>query len=324
MDRSIDTAMGQHRPEKETMRQLWVEAVSLVTGATARSRAHPPLYLTLPGSEGLDIQQLIDRRIVRLAENHAIAPEDEWKVVAVERNSKALLKLKQKLPGLRVLNQDIKGMLASTEPLTWPQGEHEHLCRARVVNLDLDSSLRCEPRPNGRVAFPTVKLIGKFAQLHLKDPALDWMLCLTVAANIHWEPKQCEKVQSFLRENFQREERFALDSRALLGEDLFESLLSKKSLDMTTLSGVDAQALLMVFVPKKIIYDTYAQGWKIVTTRNLRYGGQDKSQRMVSWMMSFTHEPRVDDEPQAVYSENLAQTLARAGSIDPDGVLNPN
>jgi hypothetical protein len=324
VNRPIDSAMSQHRPEKETMRRLWAEEVGLVNVLNSRHNARLPLYLTLPGAEGLDIKKLIERQIVRLAENKAIAPEDEWKVVAVESNNSARYELKHNLKGLKVVGDHLESLLASRKPTAWPKGEPVQWCRAHVVNLDLNESLRCANEANGRLVFPTVELISKFAQLHNKDPALDWTLCLTVAAEIHWQPEQCKAVQKFLRENFTREPQFASHSHELLGDRLFEALSSDRELDMTTLNGIDKQALLMVFLPKRIITDTYQQGWKIVTARNLRYGGQDKSQRMVSLIMRFTNEPRVSEEHHTIYSESLQQALSHAGSIDPDGALDAN
>jgi hypothetical protein len=315
--RRIDTAMGEQRPDKETMRQLWVE---LVAAANAEVEG-PPLYLTLPGAEGLDVSRLVDAGLVRLAQNGAIHSEDVWKVVAVESNNDAFLALKRRLPGLRVLNENIRGVLASTGPLTWPRGEQERWCRAHVVNLDLNSSLRCERQEDRGLIFPTMQLIWKLAQLHLKDPALDWVLCLTVAAQIDWSPEDCDFVQRFLRENFSREEQFANDCRVFLGDGLFTALGAQASLDMNALSRADQQAVLMVFVPKKVVAETYTQGWRVTTTRNIRYGGRGGSQRMASWVFRFTREPRVTAEPHAVYSECLAEALARVGTIAADGTL---
>jgi hypothetical protein len=316
MHRPIDVAMGENRPEKETVRGLWVDAVS----EAEDDPDGPPLYLTLPGAHGHDVQRLIDAKLVRLAQNGAVAREDIWKVVAVESNNDAFLALKRRLPGLRVLNENVKGILSSTGPLTWPRGQNEAWCRARVVNLDLSSALGCERDPDDKLVFPTIQLIWKLAQLHLKQPSLDWVLCLTVAAQIDWAPENCRAIQQFLCENFEREENFARASRALLGERLFNLLMAEEAVDMTKLSGKDQQALLMVFVPKKIVTETYQLGWRIGTTHNLRYGGP-RSQRMVSWVMHFAREPRVTAEPKAVYSESLAGTLVSAGAIAADGQL---
>jgi hypothetical protein len=315
--RPIDAAMGEERPDKETMRQLWVDIVA----AAEADAEGPPLYLTLPGAQGLDVKRMVDAGLVRLAENGAIRAEDAWKVVAVESNNDAFLALKRRLPGLRVLNENIRGVLASTGPLTWPRGEHERWCRAHVVNLDLNSSLRCERDEQKGLIFPTMQLIWKLARLHLKEPALDWVLCLTVAAQIDWAPDDCEFVQRFLRENFNREKRFASDCRAFLGNDLFGALSAQEPLDMNALALSEQQAILMVFVPKKIVTETYTQGWRITTMHNVRYGGRGGSQRMASWIFRFAREPRVTAEPQAVYSECLADALAGVGTIAPDGTL---
>jgi hypothetical protein len=277
--------------------------------------------LTLPGAGGLDVKRLVDAGLVRLAENGAIHSDDAWKVVAVESDNDAYLAVKRCLPGLRVLNENIRGILASTGPLTWPRGEHEHWCRAHVVNLDLNSSLRCERDAQRALIFPTMQLIWKLARLHLKEPALDWALCLTVAAQINWAVEDCEFVQRFLRENFRREESFANDCRKLLGVELFDALCAEQVVEMNALTRAEQQAILMVFVPKKIVADTYTQGWLVTTTHNIRYGGRGGSQRMASWVIQFTREPRVSAEPQAVYSECLAQALSGVRTIQADGTL---
>jgi hypothetical protein len=309
--------MGDNRADKATVRDFWVDVVA----AADADETGPPLYLTLPGAWGLDVERLVEAGIVRLAENGAILEEDAWKVVAVESNNDAFLTLKKRLPGLRVLNENIRGILASTGPLTWPRGEHLRWCRAHVVNLDLSSTLRCERDEQQGLIFPTVQLIWKIAHLHLRKPSLDWVLCLTVAAAIDWPKEDCELVQRFLRENFMREDKFANDSQAFLGTDLFDAIVADEALDMNALTREEQQSLLMVFVPKKIVADTYAQGWRITTTRNLRYGGLGGSQRMASWVIEFVREPRVTAEPHAVYSECLAEALVGVATIRPDGTL---
>ncbi len=301
------------------MRQLWVDAVEAADGNVDG----PPLYLTLAGAQGLDVQRLIDLGIIGLAENgRAIAPTEVWKVVALERNNEAYASLKDRLPGVRVLNQDLAEILASRQRVTLPNGSHQLWCRAHVVNMDLNETLRCEDDVDvSQPVFPTVELIWKLAVLHLKRPSLDWVLCLTLAAQIDWRLEHCESVQLFLRENFQREERFAEESRALMGNWLFDALMGDEIVDLTVLSVQEMQALLMVFVPKKIVAETYRLGWSISTTYNLRYGGHNGSQRMVSLMMRFVREPRVSKQPQAVYSESLIAALERAGVIDSAGTL---
>jgi hypothetical protein len=317
MTRRIDTAMAEQRPDKETMRQIWVDAVAKADSPSQ----DPPLYLTLPGAHGLDVKRLVDAGLVRLAENGAIAADHVWKVVAVESNKAAYTALKSRMPGLRVLNVPISGILASTGPLTWPRGEHERWCRARVINLDLNGALHCERDAQDGLIFPTMQLIAKFAQLHLKTPALDWVLCMTVAATIDWPAEDCEFVQRFLRENFQRESQFAEDSQRLLGASLFDAINTESPVDMNALTRSEQQTLLMVFVPKKIVAETYSQGWRIATTYNVRYGGRGGSQRMASWVIRFELEPRVTAEPQAVYSESVALALSRVCTIGPDGTL---
>jgi hypothetical protein len=319
--RPVDVAMAKDRADKRAIREIWVGVVADANDAA--ETADLPLYLTLPGAEGRDIIRLVETNILTLAENRAIAQKDLWKVVAVERSNGAALQLRRRFKGLKVVAQDIGGVLRSTGPLRWPEGEHERFCRARVVNLDLNSALRAE-RAENRTVFPTVQLVTKLAQLHLKPPALDWVLCLTVATQIDWPLDVCKTVQQFLRENFLVERKFADDSRAVLGDAVFDLLIGDEAVDFTSLSRAEQQSLLMVFVPKKIVADTYRQGWRIETTRNLRYGGQGGSARMATWVMEFQREPRVDGEPQAVYSESLSLALEVAGAVAPDGTVRQN
>jgi hypothetical protein len=317
MVRGVDRAMAEDRPEKQTVRELWVRAV---IEAGSGSDEGAPLYLTLAGARGLDIERLIEEGLVSREENQAIAEQDQWKVVAVESNNSARLELKERFTGLRIVGENLKGMLHSTGPFTWPQGEKARYCRARVVNLDFNSSLSIERDAQGHYVLPTIQIITKIAELHLKAPALDWMLCLTCAAKINWPKAACEQVQAVLRENFKAEERFANDSRTVLGDTLYERLLADETVDMATLSESEQQALLMVFVPKRIVADTYHRGWKITTAQNLRYGG-NRSGRMVTWLMHFTQDHRGQTQPRTLYSESLDLALAKTGSVGSDGQL---
>src|SRR3569832_2316096 len=191
--RGVDKAMGADRPDKQRIRSLWLKEV--MSASCAAETDEVPLYLSLPGALGKDIELLVEAGVVTLADNRAIAAGDEWKVVAVESSSSAVLELKKRFSGLRVLNQNIQGILRSTGPLTWPRGDHVRYCRAHVVNLDLNASLQAERDELGHYVFPTVQLIANLARLHVEPPALDWVLCLTVAAQINWEDDVCDQVQ---------------------------------------------------------------------------------------------------------------------------------
>ena len=54
--------MGEERPDKERMRQLWVDAV-VAAGGNADG---PPFYLTLAGAQGLDVKRMVDYGLVVL------------------------------------------------------------------------------------------------------------------------------------------------------------------------------------------------------------------------------------------------------------------
>jgi hypothetical protein len=318
MKRAVDRAMREDRPDKQTVRGLWVDAVVEAAGVGDQDAA--PLYLTLAGARGLDIERLIEVGLVTLAENRAIADRDQWKVVAVESNNAARLELKERFTGLRVIGENLKGMLHSTGPFTWPQGEKARYCRALVVNLDFNSALRVEREEDGRYVMPTFQIIAKIAELHLKPPALDWMLCLTLAAQIDWPAEVSAQVQAFLRDNFMAEERFAASSTEVLGEQLYQRLLDQQPLDLTSLSEQEQQALLMVFVPKRVVADSFHRGWKVTTAHNLRYGGS-RSGHMVTWLMRFSQDQRGHTQPRELYSESLELALAKTGAVAADGHL---
>src|SRR5205814_1410806 len=148
-----------------------------------------PLYLTLCGGEGLEIEELIRRGVIRRTPAGNIDDEDGSKVVAVEADFRAELRLHQKFAGLSVRRQRIEDLLESTSLERWPSAEDESICRALVVNLDFNGLLDCQFE-NGNLTFPILQLIYKLAELHAKVPIItDWVLCLTLNSGIKWDPK---------------------------------------------------------------------------------------------------------------------------------------
>lgn len=314
----VNQAMDARRPDKQVIRHLWRD---LVTEAEKKADGDDtPLYLTLPGALGLDIELLVEAGVIKLTENGSIAASDQWKIVAVERNGSSVLALKKRYTGLRVLNEDIANVLRSTGPFSWPDRKDFPICRARVVNLDLNAALRVElDTAVGHFIFPTLLLIKKFAQLHCTPPMQDWVMCVTVAAQIDWPVEASRQVQLFLAENFRAELGFAEASRGLLGDALYERILDAALLDFAALSVEQQQAVLMVFVPKKVVADTHAMGWKITTTANLRYGGQPGVASMATWVMRFERDTRAGSLPLTLYREGLTEALKRAGSVSAEG-----
>jgi hypothetical protein len=91
MHRPVDQAMAAERAEKATMRSLWAEEVCRMDACDAPDGV--PLYVTLAGSEGRDIQALVDRGLVTRTETGAIADEHSLRIVAIERSPTAVVQL---------------------------------------------------------------------------------------------------------------------------------------------------------------------------------------------------------------------------------------
>ena len=309
--------MSEERPEKEAVRGLWLETVMHFDGAYPEDDV--PLYLTLSGAEGRDIELLIENQLIETTETGAIALSHRHRVIAVERSTPAMIELQRRFPGLKIVVQSFQNLVRSESPFRWPDGEDERLCCARVINLDLDETLRAV-EDRGEVSFPVLLWIRKLGQIHAAR-ALDWSICLTLHGEISWSSACFASVRQFLAENFENDEEFARMSRLFLSESLFEDIASGRDLDVASLSVRDQQLLLMVFVPKKISQLLCPQGWRVETARNLRYGGNGGRAPMVTWIMHVTRDARVSGRPLTIYRESLRTVLSGAGRIEEDGTV---
>jgi hypothetical protein len=310
--------MDEDRPEKGTMRELWADHVEQYA---ALGGGHPwPLYLTLSGALGRDIEVLIARGIISRTETGAISTDDEEKIVAVESSPNAVFVLQKRFPGLRILQQAIENVLHSTNPVTWPTGTHAQYCRAFVINLDLNSPLVCEMNNDG-LLIPVVALAQKLAQLHAVRPRIDWTLCLTLHGEITWNAAIGHGMQEFLAENCEVEPDFAEGCRALLGEDLYHSAVELRQTDLAALPIAGQQRILMAIVPKKIAQAVHAQGWRVTTVRNIRYGGTRNTAPIVSWILQFSWDTRAATRPAAVYRDALRTVLTAVGQIAENGTI---
>lgn len=141
MLRPIDEAMAEERPDKQTVRAIWLERAIEVDQEAEDEEV--PLYLTLAGSEAYDIALLIEHQIVKLTEIGGIAEESKGKIVAVERNAQAVFQLQRKYPNLKIIEKDITEMLRGNSLLTFPDrnSEERKYFRARIINLDFDIAL---------------------------------------------------------------------------------------------------------------------------------------------------------------------------------------
>jgi hypothetical protein len=318
MPRDIDEPTAAERPEKNTIRGVWVEEVRHV-GSSAPPTA-VPLYLTLPGELGLDIKELADAGLIQMTETGAIADADALRVIAVEDSAEAIIRLQTRYPGLKILQEPLESLLHSIGDLAWPEGEVRELFRAQVVNLDLNTALTAGIR-NDQLVFPVLALVRKVAVLHADAPHIEWTLCLTLQGQVDWSGRADALVCQFLSENFSRDLTFSAQARALLGPELYEDISVRPTKTGVRDLSVDRQQrVLMALVPKQIAFDAHSVGWKVETIENLRYVGAN-AVPMVTWMLRFRWDDRARTLPDRLYREALREALLRRGAINPNGDL---
>lgn len=316
MARPIDLAMAEERPAKTTIRSIWLNHIIAAHQATGPTKH--PLYLTLSGAEGRDIELLLQHRIISKTAAGNIAQSDQLRVVAVEKSKLSVLALQRKYPGLKILEVPFESLLCGDNPTSWPGPNHELLCRAHVVNLDLNGSLSYRDEA-GQISFPQLAWIEKLAQLHAKPPRLDWILCLTLSAAINCPANVWECIGAFLKENCQREPAFQKACQTTLGNELMSTVEGERFAELAQCSQIDKQHILMAFVPKKIAHLIHRQGWLVRTTTNLRYGGTAKEAAMVTWVVKLTTDSRAAGKPDSLYLECVRSILEQAGAINDDG-----
>ena len=315
--RPVDLAMAENRPEKGVIRQLWVKKV--MTAAEGISPGDEPLYLTLPGAEGRDIQLLIEADLLSTTEVHTIAEEDQWKVVAVESCNQAVAALQRRYIGLRIKEQDFKSLVRGDGLLRWPVGRDEKYCRARVVNLDLNARLEAYV-DEGSIVFPVVAWIEKLCRIHAKRPHTNWTLCLTLNGRVSWSDAVWRYTSAFLCENLRREPLFDESCGLFFGEELYRLATTEETPDFSELDSTDQQKLVMVVVPKLIAKYAHNIGWRIRTERNLRYGTETEAP-MVTWIVDFTWDEEGSAQPDSVYREALREIFAGIGIVTKDGTI---
>lgn len=314
--------MEQERGEKRVIRTLWVQEVQQY--AESYPQDEGPVYLTLSGAKGRDIRLFVDHGLLRLEESGSVATEDQDKIVAVESNPQAVLDLQRLFPGLKIIEKDVQSLVRGSGPFSWPEGRDEiRCCRARVVNLDFNRGLKAE-RAQGRVVFPVVVWIEKLATLHTRAPRRDWTLywtlCLTLHGELQWDTEVCRFLQQFLRDNFEREPRFAECCSSLFGNALYESIDADAPMDFSTLPLSTQQQVLMVVVPKLITQHVQNQGWRVHTERNLRYGGEEQAP-MVTWIVRFTWDSSTLAAPDAAHREALTGIFHSTGTVQENGQI---
>lgn len=314
-ERPVDRAMSQERPEKSLVRSFWIEEI--VQASIQYDLEEEPLYLTLSGAEGRDISLLVDAGVLRLTEAGGIVTEDQSKIVAIEADSAAALSLQRSFPALKILDKQLSDLVRGSQIYNWPERKDRGYFRARVVNLDFDKPLAATSETE--ITFPAISWINKLAHLHAEE-SKSWCLLLTFHAELHWDSKVCQFVQSFLSENFRREAEFRDSCHNLLGRTLCSQICASDLFNFSNLSAEMQQKILMILVPKLITNLVHQQGWKIRTQRNLRYGGGNTAP-MVTWVIQFEWNSAVQATPDSAYREALAGILADAGMIRENGKI---
>jgi hypothetical protein len=304
--------MRQRRPAKDVIRSYWADEFERHDGDALGQDV--PIYLCLPGGEGLDIKYLQDRGLVGRTQVGGIPDQDAAKIIAVERSSDAVLDLQANLPGLKILGMDLKSLLRGESLTRFPDASHRQYCRARVVNLDLNAPLTAVIEDE-RLLYPVLVLIAKLSRLHADPPVVrEWSLLLTLHGDIVGPLTALEVIRDTLAENFANVEEFKVSAMELFGTELSAWVTDRTPMRPGELSK-SARALLMAFVPKRTVEIGKADGWRVRTHRNIAYPGANPSPGMASWIFHFSWDPRTATHPTAVYREGVLDVLANVEDL---------
>lgn len=307
--------MSAERPAKSTIRDLWVDVVRRRKSGVG---SNIPFYVTLPGAAGLDLKHLIDHGLIATTESGAIADKDNRRVIAVEKDSLAVLELQRSFPGLKILQSDIYSRLHGSSPIVFPTGQGKDPFIAAVINLDFNDSFLFR---NG--VFPILEAVVKIATLQTaQSPPYDWTLLLTVQGEVRWPGDTQLAAQRFLAEQCTLCPPYDQGCKRLFGDPLYGRINAEPPVAMHICERVDQQHILMAFVPAQIIRRVYTMGWRVEVTHNLRYGGEaGNTAPMATWIMDFVRDPRAASTPHTVLTDGLGTVLQGAGRVTEDGDL---
>lgn len=317
--RPVDRAMGENRIPKKIVRSLWIEEIMKIHDQYD-DESTEPLYLTLPGAEGHDIQLLIDNELISLTEVKSISEIDQKKIVAVESNNKSVLSLQKKFIGLKIKEVNFINLIHGEELFSWPprRSEDEICCRAKVINLDLDSPLQA--KESG--VFPVLRWIYKLCQIHTRPSPSDWTLFLTLHGELRLPSTINTWLREFLIDNMSREKKFNRYLKYFLGKDLYLKIKEDVSIDFNTFDREDMQRLIMVIVPKIIAMKIHNNGWRVRTEKNLCYGSEGNAP-MVTWIIKFIWNGATTVTPDSLYRSSIKDIFLCTGRISNDGVIIP-
>ena len=311
--RPVDTAMMHNRPEKKRIRRLWIDRIK-ETNATGYSAEHP-LYFTLPGSAGIEIDLLIENKIIRQTENGAIHPNDLHKIVALETSGKGVAELRRRYPGLNVLNMPVKNLVRGNNQSKFPDNSDEiKYCKAKIINLDLNEPLKVEA--SEEILFPVIEWIKKFSLLH-KEDKIDWVLCLTLHGELLWDAGVNTLILDFLKDNCDHDDIFREKLGALLGSEITQAIF-ENTVDLTRIETCEMQKIAMVLIPKLLVQHSTAQGWVVNTIHNYSYSGGNGAP-MVTWIIDFRLDAQATSRSVTEYKQGIRNIFSQIGHITQEG-----
>jgi hypothetical protein len=306
--RLIDRAMSSDRPAKDSIRTWWVEEAKSRLPVARRLKV--PVYFTLPGAAGRDIQALINEGLIRVNESGGILDEDAGLIVALENNMLAYGELKKRFPGLAVRHTSVEALLGN-QPDQYPTGLDKKLCRATIINLDFNSALQVAT--DGSVK--AIVLAEKFARIHegSKDrPVVPWALCLTLNASFTGADVNVESQHSFLLDQVADSD----ELRVALQE--IAPWLLEHDYDLATEADTEKlQRALACLVPTLIARTVSQHGWRVAAKYLARYGhdAQDTAS-MVTFVLDMTWDEAARAQPNAAAKQThgtLAQAMRAVG-----------
>jgi hypothetical protein len=314
MSPSVDEAMADDRPAKQTVRSAWMDHLE---SAKDRLGNHAPLYLTLCGASGTDVLLAAKRGIIRLSEVGGIHEDDLNQVVAVERSLRAVGALQTKIPGLNIRIANFPELLQGNNPTAWPGPDDSRFCRAKVVNLDLNGKYESSLGSTG-IFFPIATWVNKLAMLHSQETAIDWTLFLTVNSRCEWDNETWGYAQNVLRHNMENHQDFLDGIRSVCSESVVEAISSETCV-LEEMSDQDMQGMLIAFIPKTLC-QSLPNGYVLNVRRSFAYGAEKSTTAtMVSLIVEFQQKHDVLGLTDASYELSVASIFSDVASIDQDG-----
>ncbi|MBB5633743.1 hypothetical protein BKA04_001966 [Cryobacterium mesophilum] len=316
----MTAAMRKERPAKSTIRARWLQIIKEYEKHWSSDEV---LYTTLCGAEALDIRMMVADGLIKATEVGGIADSDKGKVVAVEAGLDALLQLRQSIPGLRVIDQRIDYIVGgASDPNKFPEKKKRDAARARVINLDFNGPLKLDHDAQNGFKHPDLETVRKLAALHGKpEVRAPWCLLLTFQSEITWSVSTQQEVFRYLSANASEHHGFGRQLKAFYGDELFDLITGDQSFDISTHTRQSQQLLLSAFVAKRVALLASTSGWKVTTRANWRYGGEDLTAPMCTWIFDFSWDPRGDSNSHAVYQDSLSDVLSATAVVNSGGTV---